>query len=467
MDAFLLLADIYIKNIGVISISGNEIQQMSGATFIEKVVAFFAQQGSIAKSPFGDIVLDKRGAKNSKNHGIGVEKAKAFAAVKDVLEQGSVQVPMGQYKTNPNKKLLTGMIVANIQISGNAYTCVVEVCRNADGLNRLYNHEVTPLGTQKPQDVVATSRVSGGDAAPRQHQGEMAKVTKDFQSNNKETNESKNMKKNTIKLNESQLRKVIAESIQQTLNEYNYADAAYDYMWGPGSDERFGYEPSKERSGHLHNLVGDKYRRKQNWGEILSGEKYYVFTGTTRHGYERHWVHTDEENEQLFGDTPWYKFYGINKDSIGKIAGPFSYRMAGWDYCKKHNINTPKPGENVESEWSPEKKAEQEKVRKEHKYYGALINAATTAMANIVNPQIQKNAGIFAPPGKIKINEHEVANGMKKYVREPELINMIDTYLKNGKEELVNRAILSAFSGIKRQLGEIQGGNGMEYNCTY
>ena len=275
------------------------------------------------------------------------------------------------------------------------------------------------------------------------------------------------MTKNTIKINESQLRKVIAESIQQTLNEYNYVDAAYDYMWGPGSDERFGYKPSKERSGHLHNLVGDKYRRKQNWGEIFSGEKYYVFTGATRHGYERHWVHTDEENEELFGDTPWYKFYGINKDSIGKIAGPFLYRMAGWDYCKKHNINTPKPDDNVQSEWSPEKKAEQEKIRKEHKYYGTLINAATTAMSNIVNPQMQKNAGIFAPPSKIKINKHEVANEMKKYVREPELINMIDTYLKNGKEELVNRAILSAFSGIKRQLGEIQGGNGMEYNCTY
>ena len=272
------------------------------------------------------------------------------------------------------------------------------------------------------------------------------------------------MKKNIVKINESTLRKIVAESIQQALNEYNSADAAYDYMWGPGSDKRFGYKPSKEPSGHLYNLVGDKDRRKENWGEIFSGEKYYVFTGTTLSGYKRHWVGTESElEEELPSGEKFNEFY----KNIGKIAGPFSYRMAGWDYCKKHNINTPRPGDNVESEWSPEKKAEQEKVRKEHKYYGTLINAATTAMANIVYPQIEKNSGIFAPPCKIKVNKHEVANGMKKHVQEPELINMIDTYLKTGTEELVNRAILSAFSGIKRQLAEMQVGNGMEYNCTY
>lgn len=68
----------------------------------------------------------------------------------------------------------------NVQPAIIPYTCVVEVCKNADGLIRLYNHEVTPIQTQKPQDVVATSRVSDGEITTRQHQGAMAKVAKDF-----------------------------------------------------------------------------------------------------------------------------------------------------------------------------------------------------------------------------------------------------------------------------------------------
>lgn len=261
---------------------------MSGATFIEKVVAFFVQQGSIAKSAFGDVVLDKRGAKNSKNHGIGVEKAKAFAAVKDVLEQGSVQVPMKQYNTNPNKKLLTGMIAANIQINGKAYTCVVEVCKNADGLIRLYNHEVTPLGTQKPQDVVATSRVSGGETAPRQHQGDMAKVAKEFQSNNKGTNESKNMKKNTIKLNEGQLRNLIAESVKRVLNEYygNTKQINLDETDGISDDELFDNgnanyyftteEPSSNNSDTMSKFLGMVYESGEEIEWKVNGSQAFA-----------------------------------------------------------------------------------------------------------------------------------------------------------------------------------------------
>lgn len=201
-----------------IILNGTEIQNTNGATFIEKVTNYFIGQGGAANSPFGTVVLDKRGAKNSKNHGIGSAKAAAFAAVKDVLEQGTVQVPMEQYGTNPNKEYLTGMVAANIQINGIGYTCVVEVCKNKEGLIRLYNHEVTPINT-KPQNAVATSRVSGGETTPRLHKGAMAKVARKYQDNNKEIEESKNMKKNTIKLNEQQLRNIVAESINKVLTE--------------------------------------------------------------------------------------------------------------------------------------------------------------------------------------------------------------------------------------------------------
>ena len=222
----------------MISINGDELQKISGTTFIDKVVQLFIQQGGVAKSPFGDVVLDRKGAKNSKSHGIGSSKAQAYAAIKDVLEQGAIQLPMAQYNTNPNKKLLTGMIAANIQIGSVPYTCVVEVCKNADGLIRLYNHEVTPIQTQKPQDVVATSRVSDGEITTRQHQGAMAKIAKDFQNTNtqiknqQDTNmKTENRKRNVVRLTESQLKQMITESVRWTLNEWQYGpygEPSYD-----------------------------------------------------------------------------------------------------------------------------------------------------------------------------------------------------------------------------------------------
>jgi hypothetical protein len=61
-----------------------------GKTFVEQVTEFFAKQGGIAHSSFGDVILDKKGIKSDKAHGIGNLKRSAFAAIKDVLENGIV-----------------------------------------------------------------------------------------------------------------------------------------------------------------------------------------------------------------------------------------------------------------------------------------------------------------------------------------------------------------------------------------
>jgi len=84
---------------------------------------------------------------------------------------------MLQYGTNPNKEFLAEMIAANSQTSGIDYTCVVDVCKNQDELIRQYNHEVTPINS-KPQNSVATSRVSSGETTPRLHKGAIAKVAR-------------------------------------------------------------------------------------------------------------------------------------------------------------------------------------------------------------------------------------------------------------------------------------------------
>lgn len=71
-------------------------------------------------------MLDYKGVKNDVNHGMGVARNIAFASVKDVLEKGTVILPLDNHNIH-GKKQKTGMIAAPIEIDGERYVCVVEV----------------------------------------------------------------------------------------------------------------------------------------------------------------------------------------------------------------------------------------------------------------------------------------------------------------------------------------------------
>jgi len=211
----------------VICLSGEEFLPKEGMTFIEQVSDFFSKQGGVANSPFGEVTLDKKGIKNDMAHGIGRLKACSFAAIKDVLENGVVINPMKQYHTN-QKKNPTGMIAAPIMIGDEKYVCVVEVIANRQ-INRLYVHEVT-LTKNLQGDVADSNAVHRDNNLVTHPQGEIAKVLQNYitanksQENNSETNENKqyktryNMKK-TIRLSESDLHRVIKESVNRVLRE--------------------------------------------------------------------------------------------------------------------------------------------------------------------------------------------------------------------------------------------------------
>ena len=222
----------------VIELSGDEFLPVEGKTFIQQVSEYFQSQGGVAHSPFGDVLLDKKGIKNSKNHGINRLKSSAFAAVKDVLEKGIIILPIDYHNVH-DKKQLTGMIAAPIMIANEKYICVVVVIANLQ-IRRLYVHEA--FLTKNLQEIVATSQVpSSIDTTSPQSQGEIAKVLKNFliskqkPTNSQETNEkgsfgdsitpryniikennqincNKNMNRNRInvvRLTESKLREMI------------------------------------------------------------------------------------------------------------------------------------------------------------------------------------------------------------------------------------------------------------------
>lgn len=59
---------------------------------VEKVAQYYAENygGKITRSGIGEILLDKRGVKDSMSHGIGRIKSAAFAAVPQIITEGVI-----------------------------------------------------------------------------------------------------------------------------------------------------------------------------------------------------------------------------------------------------------------------------------------------------------------------------------------------------------------------------------------
>lgn len=157
-------------------LTGNEFLPIEGVTFAEQILQFFESQGGKASSPWGDVLLDMKGIQSDKSHGIGRIKAASFAAIKDVIEQGEIILPLDYYATG-SKKQMTGMIAAPIQIGDDSFICVVVVIYNLKE-RRLYLHET--FLTEKIPEIAASSLVRGSESASPQSRGSVAKILHNF-----------------------------------------------------------------------------------------------------------------------------------------------------------------------------------------------------------------------------------------------------------------------------------------------
>lgn len=127
----------------VSELSGDEFQKEEGNRLTDRVAKLFEEQGGKAKSPFGTVILDRKSAKNSINHGMSRDKAAAFASVKDVIEKGIEILPLRNWRVH-GKAEKTGMVAAPITINGERRICVVEVISNKKD-KHLYTHEAFVL----------------------------------------------------------------------------------------------------------------------------------------------------------------------------------------------------------------------------------------------------------------------------------------------------------------------------------
>ena len=153
--------DFVLNGKAVARLTGTEFAK-DGTSLVARVARLFEQQGGEAINPdLGRVELNRKGVKSSIAHGIGVDKAAAFAAVKDVIEKGRVFDRNANWK---NRNYDTAVIAAPIAIGQNDYVCEV-VVKLAKEKNSFYLHEVNLKKSLSDTIKTPTGGVSIGESA--------------------------------------------------------------------------------------------------------------------------------------------------------------------------------------------------------------------------------------------------------------------------------------------------------------
>ena len=141
----------------VSTLTGDEFKS-DGVPLTVKVPQWYADQGAstVEVDGIGAVRLDETAVKNSLSHGIGRDKAAAFAAVPDVLKQGKIIHREGMRGSRDGVVL---HVAAPISIGGKAFIADVLV-KSDSNTNRMYVHEVA-LKEKLQQSVFKTGADAG------------------------------------------------------------------------------------------------------------------------------------------------------------------------------------------------------------------------------------------------------------------------------------------------------------------
>ena len=209
-------------------------------------------------------------------------------------------------------KRLSGMVGAPILIDGTKYLCNISLKKSANGKVRPYaltlkdgngnivENEKMDSTLQVP-DSNSEPTTSGNahfdkvTTSPDTNPSTNANIDKNNKTNK---NESKNMSKNTIRLIESDLKRVISESVKKVLNEISI-----DTM------QKAADKASERLHSDAYDSDEEKSRRTKQWMNIASTERYKSKS-------------LDKEVYKLF-----YKYYNEYKD-LSKAYEQFKTAMS-------------------------------------------------------------------------------------------------------------------------------------------
>ena len=221
----------------VANLNGDELGKVEGVTFKNRILQYYNSLGGSVNCAFGKVLLDEKSVSSDIGHPNYKSKTCSFAAIKDVLEKGSVTTPMKHHFVH-GKKQPTGVISANITIGGIPFKMDVVVIQSLDGTLRIRCHDVyqLPPNENYQRGTVTNCILENNNIPSYDLFGNYIAKVQEKNKTNKENNIkfSKNMIKGKIKgkirLTESQLHGLIKESIKNVLHEKEDWDKQEQYQ---------------------------------------------------------------------------------------------------------------------------------------------------------------------------------------------------------------------------------------------
>lgn len=159
---------------------GDEFSEIYGRKEIANAVAdYFESIGGMVERPgFGNVLLAKRGAKDSLAHGYGELKKISFAAVPDVIRSG-VQI---DFEPDWKGRRADSYIFAGmVRIDGKLHDMGVVVLKN-DQTSRFYVHEIIEIEKDSDTSFLTGSGQDGGlpgDVKPSSSENSIAQPAQD------------------------------------------------------------------------------------------------------------------------------------------------------------------------------------------------------------------------------------------------------------------------------------------------
>ena len=207
----------------IVELNGNSFAKKEGVSLVSQVTSYFDRIGGQANTAFGIVLLDKKGVKNDNAHPNYRNKTIAYEAIKDVLEKGTISLPFGYHSVH-GKSQPTGRISGIISIDDILFRCDVTVIGNLNGTIRLYLHDVYQI--EEPQQNTITKHVLDSEnplTTSRHSVEDNAKIQQKTETNNNNSIKTENYMRNnkrTIRLTESDLHRVIKESVKRMIREH-------------------------------------------------------------------------------------------------------------------------------------------------------------------------------------------------------------------------------------------------------
>ena len=280
-----------INDAPIVSLNGNEFVGVEGEDYVNRVIT--------------KLGMDKSSVQNLYYHYMGGNEImkSSILAVPIVIEKGVIIQP---WRKGHNKNLKTGVTAAPISIGGFRYICCVVNTRNAQKKNSPYSIRLfdnTQIRDMLQSNIVHHSTTSTSQPSDTSNANPLtvAKVLQkylldknsqekdvadnednnstDTTNENKQYNKNRNMKQ-TIKLRESELKRIISESVKSVLNEIGDTDKGQDAL-----GQVYG------RALRRAQMLGDKGAASRRLRKIAHDaedkayserEKYNLFTGFSK-----------------------------------------------------------------------------------------------------------------------------------------------------------------------------------------